>query len=491
MKNSQLFVAVGLFLASLSTAWADANLPPPSLGGLFHEFSGTQFGIAPGTLNVTDGGSGYSAGEVVTLACTANGATITWVSPPLVGIWQLSGGVVTNPQTLSYSGITSGPVASGTVSCTQASTTNGSGSGITLTAQLAPYGLPLVGSLGNQNGTLIINNPEGTATPFAGSEGTLIGDKAGAGDWSGNAYQITAIGHNACGSGGSGASSPQVVCIGTDSARNIEGVDDGDTWTGTGSGRNQAGATGFNSGFGFNVAGYNQTNSPGRFIGSWDNLFGALSGTNLTSGSANILIGPEFELTTGSNNIIIDAKSTTLGSPSSDCDTPSSSTNGFIGIGVGGGCWLQVTGAGTPSTSVTTIAGSLAVNDGATISASGVYASPTLTVSDNSFNTGIGIANTTSGGVTWTLDSTGFDNSYGAGLLIIFPTSNFSGNPAAIITPAGITSPTYTVSTLPSGYKGARAYVTDATSCTFLGSLTGGSSTFCPVIYNGSAWVGG
>lgn len=52
----------------------------------------------------------------------------------------------------------------------------------------------------------------------------------------------------------------------------------------------------------------------------------------------------------------------------------------------------------------------------------------------------------------------------------------------------------YTVSTLPSGANasvGMMAYVTDAVACTFLATLTGGSSTFCPVLYNGSAWVGG
>lgn len=49
----------------------------------------------------------------------------------------------------------------------------------------------------------------------------------------------------------------------------------------------------------------------------------------------------------------------------------------------------------------------------------------------------------------------------------------------------------FTVAALPAGSAGARAYVTDATSCTFLGSLTGGGSTYCPVTYNGSAWVGG
>jgi hypothetical protein len=49
----------------------------------------------------------------------------------------------------------------------------------------------------------------------------------------------------------------------------------------------------------------------------------------------------------------------------------------------------------------------------------------------------------------------------------------------------------YTVATLPAGVTGARAYVTDATAPTFLGTLTGGGSVVCPVFYNGSAWVSG
>lgn len=57
--------------------------------------------------------------------------------------------------------------------------------------------------------------------------------------------------------------------------------------------------------------------------------------------------------------------------------------------------------------------------------------------------------------------------------------------------------PTVIVSALatldPSPAAGDRATVSDATSCTFLGSITGGGSGIpaCPVIYNGSAWVGG
>ena len=39
--------------------------------------------------------------------------------------------------------------------------------------------------------------------------------------------------------------------------------------------------------------------------------------------------------------------------------------------------------------------------------------------------------------------------------------------------------------------QGARAAVTNATTCVFGTAPTGGGSTFCPVVYNGSAWVGG
>ena len=38
---------------------------------------------------------------------------------------------------------------------------------------------------------------------------------------------------------------------------------------------------------------------------------------------------------------------------------------------------------------------------------------------------------------------------------------------------------------------GRRAYVTDATAPTFLGTLTGGGAVVCPVIDNGSVWVAG
>lgn len=47
----------------------------------------------------------------------------------------------------------------------------------------------------------------------------------------------------------------------------------------------------------------------------------------------------------------------------------------------------------------------------------------------------------------------------------------------------------YTVATLPAGTVGMTAYVTDATTPTYLGVITGGGAVVCPVFYNGTAWV--
>jgi hypothetical protein len=49
----------------------------------------------------------------------------------------------------------------------------------------------------------------------------------------------------------------------------------------------------------------------------------------------------------------------------------------------------------------------------------------------------------------------------------------------------------YTVATLPAGNVGMTAYVTDAELCNLNTYVSGGGSLFCPVIFNGSGWVGG
>jgi len=47
----------------------------------------------------------------------------------------------------------------------------------------------------------------------------------------------------------------------------------------------------------------------------------------------------------------------------------------------------------------------------------------------------------------------------------------------------------FTVATLPTGSQGDTAYVTDATSPTYLATVVGGGSVVCPVFYNGTNWV--
>ena len=73
--------------------------------------------------------------------------------------------------------------------------------------------------------------------------------------------------------------------------------------------------------------------------------------------------------------------------------------------------------------------------------------------------------------------------------IIINGSSGQVSAPQGFYTPIGM--PGFTVLTLPRGVTGQRAYVTDAISCPFLGAVTGGGSTFCPVVFNGSKWVGG
>jgi hypothetical protein len=69
------------------------------------------------------------------------------------------------------------------------------------------------------------------------------------------------------------------------------------------------------------------------------------------------------------------------------------------------------------------------------------------------------------------------------------PSSLTLSGSEALVVPGTIRPGGYTVATLPVGAIGQMAYVTDAVSCTFLTAPRGGGSAFCPVTYNGSAWV--
>lgn len=69
-------------------------------------------------------------------------------------------------------------------------------------------------------------------------------------------------------------------------------------------------------------------------------------------------------------------------------------------------------------------------------------------------------------------------------------TAVLSWSPTRVTLNTPIKRKGYTVSTLPTGSVGDAAYVTDAVVCTFLATLTGGGSAWCPVGFNGTAWVG-
>ena len=84
-------------------------------------------------------------------------------------------------------------------------------------------------------------------------------------------------------------------------------------------------------------------------------------------------------------------------------------------------------------------------------------------------------------------DTGGLDINTGAGDINLAPASG-----RLIHAEAPVRLPGYTVSTLPScgvNQNGAMAFVTDASSPTYNGALTGGSGTTVPVFCNGIAWT--
>ena len=87
-------------------------------------------------------------------------------------------------------------------------------------------------------------------------------------------------------------------------------------------------------------------------------VLGANAGNQLNGGYANTLIGygvAATTLATGHDNLII-------GTGSSSCDTSSASTSNTVELCAGSTAVVSVTGAGTPQTSVTTVAGTLGTN---------------------------------------------------------------------------------------------------------------------------------
>ncbi len=279
--------------ATIGGALAVGNTNAALFGQAVNSFGGLQFAAAQGGLSTpTNAGSGYAAGDTITLSCTG----ITFATPLVVGVTAVSGSAVADA-TVSQPGVTSGAVPSGSVSCTQSST-SGSGAGYAATVQfgvIASYlsvgGLATGGSA--NNGNLIINNvgiEGGTGnSQFAGGESTFFGDKAGAGII-GNVGSVTAVGHNACGNGGTGGTTTGgIVCIGTDAGRNLQGSVGSSVVIGYGAGRNLAVANTILIGAG--AGGSSGSNSPGTLTGVNNIGIGVNAFKVLTTGGNNVAIG--------------------------------------------------------------------------------------------------------------------------------------------------------------------------------------------------------
>ncbi len=353
MKRFLASMAVLAVLAAPAYAQQNSQVPA-AFGGVVSSFGGLQFAIAPGGIGFPSGTmSGYAAGDNLTLACPG----VTFTVAPIIGVTAVSGGAVT-ATTVANPGVTSGAPPSGAITCTQAST-SGAGAGYQVSAQFgviaSTISMPSLATGGpSSNGNLFVNLGPNDSSNVAGQENTFIGNKAGLG-FTGNAGFNTALGHNACGNGGTPGAFQNNTCLGTDAGRNPLSPFSGIVAIGSGAGRNAA-----NIGsvyIGFSAGGSGGANNAGVVLGNTAVVIGYSAGSSLTTGASNVLIGERAgnSITTGNNNVIIAAQTST-----DSCETGNPSNEIAFCAGSSGPA-IKVTGAGTPSTSITNIAGTLTV----------------------------------------------------------------------------------------------------------------------------------
>jgi len=131
--------------------------------------------------------------------------------------------------------------------------------------------------------------------------------------------------------------------------------------------------------------------------------------------------------------------------------------------------------------------------------AGGTLPASVTTLSATSGHVAYQAADTISNGfVAWNAAATANGGMYHSGTALILREGGInvvSIVPASFAVTGKISATTtlksggYTVATLPAGTAGMIAYVTDATTPTWLAALTGGGAVVCPVFYNGTAWV--
>ena len=327
------------------------------LGVAVSQFAGLQFALAQNGLGVPTGTmTGYVAGDNITLSCTG----VTFATAPVITASYVSGGAVTSA-VVSNPGITSGVVTSGAVSCSQASTT-GSGTGLNVTGVLGViasyiYSGSLYSGGGGDGSLMIAGDPTSNYWPSMGVEDTIFGNKAGSGLQGLSQYDAV-VGHNALGSGGSGATSSFDVAVGDDTGRNIQGSASNGyiTLVGAGAGRNAA--NGYITCVGGIACGSGSTNTPGALSGANTSAFGYDAGGGLTSGSGNTLLGAKAgtAITSGYGNIVLQATTS-----NDACSGLGNTTENFI-VCMDGGIVQITVGGGTPSTSQTNFEGTVGTN---------------------------------------------------------------------------------------------------------------------------------
>lgn len=245
-----------------------------------------RWGILPLAAGApTTGGSGYVAGEVITLT---GGATISVQTLGAGGAVALF--MVQQPG--SYTTVPTGPLA-------QTGTT-GAGTGCTITPPFGPIAASIgaVGLVGGGNGNYIQGYQAGIAVT-TGSEATLVGAYAGTKMTSG-AFN-TAFGHRALGLETTGTG---LTAIGNDAMRNTNGLTNG---TAVGGSAHRAWVGSYSTAIG---SGALQGNEDGvSSVGGSNIAIGvsALHGLTATTANNNIVIGNSAAqvITTGNANIVI------------------------------------------------------------------------------------------------------------------------------------------------------------------------------------------
>jgi hypothetical protein len=286
------------------------------------------------------------------------------------------------------------------------SATSGSGAGASFTGAFAPLAAGLsVAALSNTGGNATNANlfitAESPDPGIYGAENLFVGDRAGQ-HLTGASTANTAIVVGTC--GGPGAPGTFLgnfnTCLGDDAGRNMYRAGglalQGITAIGQNSLRNVNGTGGFSTALGISA------------------------GSSVTTGNNNLTLGPQVAsttLTTGANNVVIGT--------SASCDTANPGDSSTIHLCAGAGDVLTVTGAGTPATSVMTVAGNLSVG-GAITGASTLarsFRSPSNPAGTNSL-TGVmmglagAITPTVTGKLRFTVTGSGNNNTAGDGWIV-------------------------------------------------------------------------